>query len=96
MVIQPSTRLKFHSLLKQRKYRRLYSSRRREKPGPEGPWRELIEAIAELKQGNPRFGCTRIAQQINKAFGLDIGKNVVRRLLADHHRFRLEISLRRA
>ena len=57
VVIRPSTLLKFHNLLKQRKYRRLYSSRRRGKPGPKGPSLELIEAIVELKRRNPRYGC---------------------------------------
>lgn len=31
-----------------------------------------------------RFGCPRIAQQINHAFGTDINKDVVRRVLAQH------------
>ena len=86
VIIRPSTLLKFHNLLKQRKYRRLYSSRRRGKPGPKGPSRELIEAIVELKRRNPRYGCPRIAQQVNKAFGLDIDKDAVRRVLAAHYR----------
>jgi len=44
------------------------------------------KAVVELKQRNPRFGCPRIAQQINKAFGVGIDKDVVRRVLAAHHR----------
>ena len=39
-----------------------------------------------MKQRNPRFGCPRIAQQINLAFGLEIGKDTVRRVLATHYR----------
>ena len=39
-----------------------------------------------MKQRNPRFGCPRIAQQINKAFGIEIDKDVVRRVLAAHYR----------
>ena len=35
---------------------------------------------------NPRYGCPRIAQQINKAFGVNIDKNLVRRVLAKHYR----------
>ena len=63
VIIRPSTLLKFHSLLKERKYRRLYSSAgNKRKPGPKGPSPELIQAIVELKQRNPRFGCLRIAQ----------------------------------
>jgi putative transposase len=86
VIIRPSTLLKLHRLLKQRKYRLLYSADRKGKPGPKGPSPELIQAIVALKQRNPRFGCPRIAQQINKAFGTDIDKDVVRRILATHYR----------
>ena len=86
MIIRPSTLLKFHDLLKKRKYRLLYSAGRKGKPGPKGPSPELIHAIVELKRRNPRFGCLRIAQQIAKAFGVDINKDLVRRVLAKHYR----------
>lgn len=86
VIIRPSTLMKFHRLLKQRKYRLLYSADRKGKPGPKGPSPELIQAIVELKRRNPRFGCPRIAQQINRAFGTDIDKDVVRRILATHYR----------
>ncbi len=39
-----------------------------------------------MKWRNPRFGCVRIAQQIAYAFGVDIDKDVVRRVLAKHYR----------
>jgi putative transposase len=86
VIIRPSTLLAFHDILKKRKYQLLYASGSKRKPGPKGPSRELIQAIVELKQRNPRFGCPRIAQQINKAFGLSIDKAVVRRVLAAHYR----------
>jgi transposase InsO family protein len=86
VIIRPSTLLKFHDLLKKHKYRLLYSSVRKGKPGPKGASSELIQAIVELKQRNPRFGCLRIAQQINMAFGVDINKDLVRRVLAKHYR----------
>lgn len=86
VIIRPSTLLKFHDMLKKRKYRLLYSSSRKGKPGPKGPSRELIQAIVELKQRNPRFGCRRIAQQIAKTFGVDIDKDLVRRVLTKHYR----------
>lgn len=85
VIIRPSTLLKFHNLLKQRKYRLLYLSGSKRKPGPKGPSRELVQAIVEMKQRNPQFGCPRIAQQIAKAFGIDIDKDVVRRVLAAHY-----------
>jgi putative transposase len=86
VIIRPSTLLKFHDLLKMRKYRLLYSSEHKRKPGPKGPSRELIQAIVALKQRNPRFGCRRIAQQIAKTFGVDIDKDQIRRVLAEHYR----------
>jgi transposase InsO family protein len=39
-----------------------------------------------MKTRNPRFGCPRTAQQINLAFGTNIDKDVVRRVLAKHYR----------
>ena len=72
VIIRPSTLLKFHDMLINRKNRLLYSSGRKGKPGPKGPSPELIQAIIELKQRNSRFGCRQIAQQIAKAFGIDI------------------------
>jgi hypothetical protein len=47
---------------------------------------QLIAAIVEMKQRNPKFGCVRIAQQIAHALGLEIDKDVVRRVLAKHFR----------
>ena len=85
VIIRPSTLLKFHQLLKQRKYRLLYSSARKTKPGPKGPSKEIIDAVVELKRRNPQFGCPRIAQQINHAFGISIDKDVVRRILTAHY-----------
>jgi len=61
VIIRPSTLLKFHNLLKQQKYRLLYSTGKKGKPGPKGPSQELIQAIVATKQRNPRFGCPRIA-----------------------------------
>ena len=86
VIIRPSTLLKFHGLLIKQKYRLLYSAGKKGKPGPKGPSKELVEAIVELKQRNPRFGCRRIAQQVANAFGVDIDKDVVRRILAAHYR----------
>src|ERR1035441_2033335 len=81
VVLRPSTLLRFHQALKARKYRCLYSSSRKRKPGPKGPAAELIRAIVELKQRNPQFGCPRIAEQLAKTFGIQMDKDVVRRVL---------------
>ena len=85
IIIKPSTLLLFHNALKKRKYRLLYSPSGGRKPGPKGPSREVIKAIVEMKQRNPRFGCPRIAQQINLAFGLELNKDIVRRILATRY-----------
>jgi putative transposase len=87
-LIKPATLLKFHKALVNRKYRLLFTSPSsyRHKPGPKGPSAELIAAIVEMKRRNPRFGCVRIAQQLAHAFGVDIDKDVVRRVLAEHYR----------
>ena len=85
VILRPSTLLKFHNMLKNRKYRLLYTARKTGEPGPKGPSQELIDAIVELKRRNTRFGCPRIAQEINKAFGVDIDKDVVRRVLEKHY-----------
>ena len=86
-LIKPATLFKIHKALVDRKYRLLFSSSTtpRRKPGPKGPPRELIAAIVELKSRNPKFGCVRIAQQISHAFGVEIDKDIVRRVLAKHY-----------
>ena len=86
IVLKTSTLLGFHKMLVKQKYRLLFSAKRRGKPGPKGPAPELIEAIVEAKRRNPTWGCPRIAQQISLAFGLDIDRDVVRRVLASHYR----------
>ena len=86
LVLKPATLTKFRSALLSRNYHRLFSSRKNAKPGPKGPSDNLVGVIVEMKQRNTQFGCPRIAQQINKAFGVNIDKDVVRRVLAKHYR----------
>ena len=88
IILRPSTLLSFHEALKKRKYRLLYTPRTRCKRGPKGPAAELIQIIVEMKRRNPRFGCPRIAQQIAHTFGIEIDKDVVRRVLAKHYDLR--------
>src|SRR6266446_209197 len=86
IILKPATLLRFHRGFKDFKYRFLYSSGSRSQPGPKGPSPELIRAIYELKRRNPRFGCPKLAQHLAKTFGIDIDKDVVRRVLAAHYR----------
>jgi transposase InsO family protein len=86
IVLKPSTLMNLHQALKTRKYRLLFSPQRRRKPGPKGPSKELMEAVLQVKQRNPTWGCPRIAQQIALAFDMQIDKDVVRRILAARYR----------
>src|SRR5215472_230389 len=86
IALRPSTLLLFHHVLTKRKYRMLFSCERGGRPGPKGPAKELIDAVVAMKRRNPTWGCQRIAQQITLAFGVDIDKDVVRRILGKHYR----------
>jgi transposase InsO family protein len=85
IVLKPSTLLHFHNLLRKRKYRLLFSPLCRRRPGPKGPNKELVDAVVAMKQRNPSWGCPRIAQQIALAFGVEIDKDIVRRILSAHY-----------
>jgi putative transposase len=84
IVLKPATLLKFHKMLVKQKYRLLFSPKRVHRPGPKGPTMELIDAVVEMKRRNRTWGYKRIAQQIALAFGVDIDKDVVRRILTIH------------
>src|SRR5215813_11026696 len=84
VVLKPATLLSFHNMLVKQKYRLLFSPKRLGRPGPKGPTKELIDAVVEMKRRNRTWGCKRIAQQIALAFGVEIDKDVVRRILATH------------
>ena len=81
IAIKPETLLKLHRALVKRKYRLLFSNKSPKKPGPIGPNQPVINAILEMKSRNPLFGYYRIAMQINIAFGTNIDKDIVRRIL---------------
>jgi putative transposase len=85
VVLKPATLLRLHRALKTRKYRRLFSPRVRNKPGPRGPSHDVVAAVLDMKRRNPTWGCPRIAQQIALAFDIAINKDVVRRILAAGH-----------
>ena len=83
--VSSSTLNKLHPCLVRRKYRALFSARRsRRKPGPKGPSEEIVRVIVEIKRRNPLFGCPRIALIITTTFGVEVDKDVVRRVLAKH------------
>ena len=86
IALKPAKLLHFHKMLTKQKYRLLFSAERIRRPGPKGPTKELIHAVVEMKRRNRTWGCKRIAQQIGLAFGLDIDKDVVRRIFLIHFR----------
>jgi putative transposase len=49
-------------------------------PQPVGSASGTVHNPGEMKRRNPTWGCPRIAQQITLAFGVDIDKDVVRRM----------------
>jgi transposase InsO family protein len=81
IVVRPSTLFRIHATFVRKKYRDLFSSKPRLKPGPKGPSPEVIQAILDFKRRNPRCGCPRIAEQISHAFGIALDKDLVRRIL---------------
>ena len=50
IVLKPSTLLHFHRVLSKRKYRILFSPKRRCRPGPKGPDKDLIDAVVAMKE----------------------------------------------
>lgn len=86
VTIRPSTLLRFHDALKRRKYRLLFGPHARGRPGPKGQPAEVIKLIVETKRRNPGFGCPRIASIVNRVLGLEIDKDIVRRVLATYCR----------
>src|SRR5678815_636200 len=62
IVLKPSILLHLHSVLRNRKYRMLFSPRHRRRPGPKGPNKDLIEAVVAMKRRNPGWDSPRIAQ----------------------------------
>ena len=66
------------------KYRTLYSNKTKKTPGRKPPDQALIELVIEMKKRNPTFGYGRIAMQIYEAFGIEISRFAVGRILRQH------------
>jgi putative transposase len=81
VIIKPATILGFHGALVKRKYSRLYSNNSDKRPGRKGQDQALIDLVIEMKARNPSFGYGRIAMQIFEAFGIEISRFAVGRIL---------------
>ena len=64
IVLRPSTLLSLHQALRNRKYRLLFSSQRRGRPGPKGPNKELLEAVVQMKQRNPTWAVRELLNRL--------------------------------
>ena len=49
IIIKPSSFLRWHKALVNRKYSKLFSNKNLKKPGPKGPSQEMITLIVEMK-----------------------------------------------
>jgi putative transposase len=78
------TLLNLHRTLRNREYRLLFSPKRKKRPGPHGPNKELSRCRNKAAQSH--LGLSEIAQQIALAFNIPIDKDIVRRILASHYR----------
>ena len=86
IVYRPSTLIEVHRQFTKRKYRQLFASKPKKKPGPKGPDPKIVKVVIEFKRLNPRCGCQRIAHQLSSTFGIDLDKNEVRRILVAHYK----------
>ena len=81
VIIKPTTLLAFHKSLVNRKYSRLYSNKTRRIPGRKPQDQALVDLVIEMKKRNSSFGYGRIAMQIFEAFGIEISRFAVGRIL---------------
>ena len=68
IVLKPSTLLNLHRALIRRKYRRLFSSKVRTKPGPKGPGREVRAAVVDMKRHSVPIGARLSPQSPSRRF----------------------------
>jgi putative transposase len=81
VIIKPSTLIAFHKSLVNRKYSRLYSNKTSRIPGRKPQDQAIIDLVIEIKRRNPSFGYGRIAMQIFEAFGIEVSRFTVGRIL---------------
>ena len=64
VILSPETIFKFHRMLKNKKYRELFSQKKYStKPGPKGPLKEVIDAIVEMKEETQEWVVPRLPLQ---------------------------------
>jgi putative transposase len=86
IIVKPTTFLKLHKALVNRKYRLLYSNKITKKPGRKPPSQALIDLVLEMKRRNPNYGYRRISMQILQSFGIKISCFAVGRILRKYYK----------
>jgi hypothetical protein len=86
VALKPRTLLRFHKRSKGANIAGFSPRDVIDGPAQKDHRRKFICAIVEFKRRNPCIGCPRIALEIARTFGIDIDKDIVRRVLAKHYR----------
>jgi hypothetical protein len=81
VIIKPSTILRFHRALVNRKYQKLFSNKSPRKPGRRPPDPETIQLVIQIKRKNPRMGYGCIAMQVFHATGVVMSRYAIARIL---------------
>ena len=88
IILKPATILCFHKALVKRKYKTLFSNKSHNKLGRKAPDQKIVDLVIEIKKRNKTFGYGRIAMQIFEAFGIEISRFTVGRILRkNRHKF---------
>ena len=84
VTLKPATILQFHKALVKKKYSHLYSHKAPKKLGRKGPEQSVIDLVIEMKTRNPKIGYGRISMQVYQAFGIEISRFTVGRIIRKH------------
>lgn len=85
IIVKPSSILKFHRWLVNRKHSKLYRNHSRKRGRPPIS-KELTQLILQIKTSNPSFGCPQIVALIQDRTGVAVSEETVRRTLMKFYR----------
>jgi len=86
MILKTSTHLYFHDRFGEAQIPPALQPEKAPSPWTQRSVKGNIGAVTEMKRRNSCFGCRKIAEQISRAFAIEINKDVVRRILIRHYR----------
>lgn len=84
ILLKPATILRFHKALVKRKYSSLYSNKTKKNPGRKPQDQKLIDLVIEMRKLNPSMGYGRISMQVYHAFGFEVSRFAVGRILRNY------------